>query len=106
MPRTSIKASGFIKRETTEADRRINDRVIGYVDDLNAQGRISYNVSDYLFFGSASRDAEMAGIKGAFVGSLMTSCNPNSSKRFLNFITATAAQRIAMYSLAGEPHPA
>jgi phosphate transport system permease protein len=63
---------GFIKRETPEADRRINDRVIGYVDDLNAQGRISYNVSDYLFFGSASRDAEMAGIKGAFVGSLMT----------------------------------
>ena len=63
---------GFIKRETPEADRRINDRVIGYVDGLNAQGRISYNVSDYLFFGSASRDAEMAGIKGAFVGSLMT----------------------------------
>ncbi|ADE39447.1 phosphate ABC transporter permease PstA [Candidatus Puniceispirillum marinum] len=63
---------GFIKRETPEADRRINDRVIGYVDDLNARGRISYNVSDYLFFGSASRDAEMAGIKGAFVGSLMT----------------------------------
>ena len=63
---------GFIKRETPEADRRINDRVIAYVDDLNAQGRISYNISDYLFFGSASRDAEMAGIKGAFVGSLMT----------------------------------
>lgn len=63
---------GFIKRETPEADRRINDRVIAYVDDLNVQGRISYNVSDYLFFGSASRDAEMAGIKGAFVGSLMT----------------------------------
>lgn len=63
---------GFIKRETPEADRRINDNVIGYVDLLNAQGRISYNVSDYLFFGSASRDAEMAGIKGAFVGSLMT----------------------------------
>jgi phosphate transport system permease protein len=63
---------GFIKRETPEADRRINDRVIGYVDDLNEQGRISYNVSDYLFFGSASRDAEMAGIKGAFIGSIMT----------------------------------
>lgn len=63
---------GFIKRETPEADRRINDKVIGYVDMLNEQGRISYNVSDYLFFGSASRDAEMAGIKGAFIGSIMT----------------------------------
>jgi phosphate transport system permease protein len=63
---------GFIKRETPEADRRINDRVIGYVDLLNEQGRISYNFSDYLIFGSASRDAEMAGIKGAFIGSIMT----------------------------------
>ncbi|MBT6416292.1 phosphate ABC transporter permease PstA [Candidatus Puniceispirillum sp.] len=63
---------GFIKRETPEADRRINDNVIGYVDLLNAQGRISYNFSDYLIFGSASRDAEMAGIKGAFIGSIMT----------------------------------
>ena len=63
---------GFIKRESPEADRRINDRVIGYVDLLNEQGRISYNFSDYLIFGSASRDAEMAGIKGAFIGSIMT----------------------------------
>ena len=63
---------GFIKRETPEADRRINDRVIGYVDLLNEQGRISYNFSDYLIFGSASRDAEMAGIKGAFIGSIIT----------------------------------
>ena len=63
---------GFIKRETPEADRRINNKVIGYVDALNEQGRISYNFSDYLIFGSASRDAEMAGIKGAFIGSMMT----------------------------------
>ena len=63
---------GFIKRETPEADRRINDRVISYVDLLNEQGRISYNFSNYLIFGSASRDAEMAGIKGAFIGSMMT----------------------------------
>lgn len=63
---------GFIKRETPEADRRINDKVIGYVDMLNEQGRISYNFSDYLIFGSASRDAEIAGIKGAFIGSMMT----------------------------------
>ena len=46
--------------------------MISYVDLLNEQGRISYNFSDYLIFGSASRDAEMAGIKGAFIGSMMT----------------------------------
>lgn len=63
---------GFIKRETPEADRRINDQVIAFVDQLQADGRISYELSDYLFFGSASRDAEMAGIRGALIGSILT----------------------------------
>jgi len=63
---------GMIDRNTPEADRRINDQVIAFVDRLEADGRISYEISDYLFFGSASRDAEMAGIKGAFIGSILT----------------------------------
>ncbi|NBS11595.1 MAG: phosphate ABC transporter permease PstA [Gammaproteobacteria bacterium] len=63
---------GFIKRETPESDRRINDQVIAFVDKLQADGRISYELSDYLFFGSASRDAEMAGIRGALIGSILT----------------------------------
>ena len=63
---------GFIKRETPQEDRRLSDRMIGYIDQLEAQGRISYRVSDYLFFGSASRNPEVAGILGAFVGSILT----------------------------------
>ena len=63
---------GFISRDTPEDDRRINDITIGYVDSLEEMGRISYLVSDYLFFGSASRNPEMAGIKGAFFGSILT----------------------------------
>ncbi len=63
---------GFISRETPETERRINDQVIEFVDDLNDAGRISYELSDYLFFGSASRNAEIAGIKGALVGSILT----------------------------------
>ncbi len=63
---------GFIKRETPESDRRINDFSISIVDQWQAEGRISYELSDYLFFGSASRDAEMAGVKGALIGSLLT----------------------------------
>ncbi len=63
---------GLISRETPEADRRISNQLIDYVDALNAQGRVSYQISDYLFFGSASRDAEMAGIRGALVGSILT----------------------------------
>ena len=63
---------GFISRDTPEDDRRINDATIGYVDSLEEMGRVSYLVSDYLFFGSASRNPEMAGIKGAFFGSILT----------------------------------
>jgi phosphate transport system permease protein len=63
---------GFITRETPEADRRINDFTISIVDKWSDLGLISYELSDYLFFGSASRDAEMAGIKGALIGSLLT----------------------------------
>lgn len=63
---------GMIDRNTPEADRRISDQVIDFVDRLEADGRVSYEISDYLFFGSASRDAEMAGIKGAFIGSILT----------------------------------
>jgi len=63
---------GFIQRETPEEDRRIDNYTISIVDRWQEAGLISYHLSDYLFFGSASRDAEMAGIKGALIGSLTT----------------------------------
>ena len=63
---------GYISRETPQAERRIDDQMIAYIDVLQAQGRISYEFSDYLIFGSASRNAEMAGIMGALVGSILT----------------------------------
>ena len=63
---------GFIKRETPEKDRRINDKMIDYIDRLQAEGKIVYAFSDYLIFGSASRNPEMAGIYGAFIGSILT----------------------------------
>ena len=63
---------GYIKRETPESERRINDKVIGFIDKLNEEGRISYEFSDYILSGSASGNPEMAGIKGAFIGSILT----------------------------------
>ncbi len=63
---------GFIDRSTPEEDRRIDDRTIAYVDALQEMGRIDYLISDYLFLGSASRNPEMAGVKGAFFGSILT----------------------------------
>lgn len=63
---------GFVTRETPESDRRISNKTISYIDLLQDKGLITYQVSDYFFFGSASRNAEMAGIKGALIGSILT----------------------------------
>ena len=63
---------GYIKRETPESERRISDQIIKFVDKLDKEGRISYEFSDYILNGSASGNPEMAGIKGAFFGSILT----------------------------------
>ena len=63
---------GYIKRETPESERRISNKVIEYIDKLNEESRISYEFSDYILSGSASGNPEMAGIKGAFIGSMLT----------------------------------
>ena len=42
---------GYIKRETPESERRISDKVIGFVDKLNQDGRITYEFSDYILKG-------------------------------------------------------
>ena len=63
---------GYIKRETPESERRISNKVIEYIDKLNEEGRISYEFSDYILTGSASGNPEIAGIKGAFIGSMLT----------------------------------
>ena len=63
---------GYIDRNVPETERRVKNQTIQFIDKLNEDGRITYEFSDYLFFGSASRDAEIAGIKGAFIGSIYT----------------------------------
>ena len=63
---------GYIKKEIPEKQRRLNDIEINYLEKMNEAGIVTYEISDYLFFGSASRNAEMAGIKGAFIGSMLT----------------------------------
>ena len=63
---------GYINRDTPESERRISDNVIAFVDKLSEENRISYEFSDYILQGSASGNPEMAGIKGAFLGSILT----------------------------------
>ncbi len=63
---------GYISRAVPEKDRRIDDTQIEFIEKLQRLQLISYDFSDYLIFGSASRDPEIAGIKGAFIGSMLT----------------------------------
>lgn len=55
-----------------EADRRINDREIVYLDSLKERGLVERRISREFFFGGASREAEIAGVWVAIVGSFLT----------------------------------
>ena len=64
---------GFIDRSAPQTERtRFSDLRIRFVDDLQQKGLVSYRFSDYLIFGSASRDPEIAGVWGALIGSILT----------------------------------
>ena len=63
---------GFITKATEERRRRVKDNQMDMIDRLQAEGRIEYKLSDYIFTGSDSRNPELAGIKGAVIGSLLT----------------------------------
>ncbi|WP_367717344.1 phosphate ABC transporter permease PstA [Nitratireductor sp. GISD-1A_MAKvit] len=57
---------------TPEGERKISDREIVWIDQLRADGRTASAWNTQFFFGGASREAEMAGIWGAVVGSALT----------------------------------
>jgi phosphate transport system permease protein len=61
---------GFIDRDTTQADRRVKDNEIGWIDQLEAQGRVEEQFNRWFFTNGDSREPELAGIWGAVVGSL------------------------------------
>lgn len=59
---------GTIDRNTPEANRRVSDAQIAAFDELVADGRISSPFNWALFTNADSRFPELAGLKGAFVG--------------------------------------
>lgn len=61
-----------IDRALPERDRRVKDNQIGWVDQLAAGGRIEKRFNSNFFLAGDSRDPELAGIRGALVGSLYT----------------------------------
>jgi phosphate transport system permease protein len=63
---------GHIDRTVPEADRRVKDNQIAWVDQLAAEGRIEKRFNTNFFLAGDSRDPELAGIRGALVGSMYT----------------------------------
>jgi phosphate transport system permease protein len=62
-------AKGKIDRATAAAQRRLSDRQIDWIDDLSVQGRLQTEFNVALFTNGDSREPELAGIKGALMGS-------------------------------------
>ena len=63
---------GYIDRDLPEGERRLNNRVIGYVDDLRKAGAIERQFNTTFFTAGDSREPEQAGILGALTGSFLT----------------------------------
>ncbi len=65
-------AWSIVTYETAEENRRVSDRSIAFIEALKAQGAISRDFSWRFFSAGDSRDPELAGIRGAVIGSLLT----------------------------------
>ena len=60
---------GFLLRGAAEDERRITNQQLGWIETLEAQGRVQKKFNYRFFTGGDSRDPEMAGIWSATVGS-------------------------------------
>ena len=74
--RAHSEAGSFLKgqvdADTPEADRRVNDMQIAWLDRLRAEGRTESRFNTTFFTQGDSREPEMAGIKVALYGSFFT----------------------------------
>jgi len=63
---------GHIDRTGPESERRVSDKKIQWVDQLIQAGALETRFNTLFFINGDSRDAELAGIRGALSGSLFT----------------------------------
>jgi phosphate transport system permease protein len=61
-----------VKLNKREADRRINDQEVAVLETLKADGLVKQGLSWRLLSSGDSREPELAGIKGALFGSILT----------------------------------
>ncbi len=60
---------GHIDRTVDEGLRRVTDQQLGWIDALDADGRVDLQFNRYFFTSGDSRDPELAGIWSATIGS-------------------------------------
>lgn len=63
---------GFIDRDLPEADRRVKDTELEWIDQLKNDGRIRWSMNTVFWKSGDSREPELAGFWGAIVGSFFT----------------------------------
>lgn len=63
---------GTIERNVPESERRIKDYKLSLIETLESNNQISKNFNWTFFTGGDSREPELAGIKGAVMGSIYT----------------------------------
>jgi phosphate transport system permease protein len=63
---------GKVPRTAPESHRRLSDDQMGWLAILEDAGRVEARFNDVFFTGGDSREAELAGIAGAALGSLYT----------------------------------
>lgn len=62
----------IVNYETPEASRRLNDRVVTWLNVLKDKGMVQSQFNWRFFSSGDSREPELAGIRGALVGSALT----------------------------------
>ena len=63
---------GHMKRNVPESERRMNDMQLAWIDHWIEQGKISKRFNTTFFMSGDSREPELAGIRGALMGSILT----------------------------------
>jgi phosphate transport system permease protein len=60
---------GVFRRDVPEAERRVSDRQIAWLDALASEGRVERRFNTAFLTSGDSREPELAGIRGALMGS-------------------------------------
>jgi phosphate transport system permease protein len=63
---------GYIPRDVPETERRVSDKEIVWIDQLLEGGRLKTSFNSVFFQAGDSREPELAGIRGATMGSMYT----------------------------------